>query len=65
MAIPANKVSKARRNSRRANWKLALPGIGECPQCHQPKMAHRVCPECGYYNGKKVMEVGKQDKEAR
>ena len=64
MAIPANKVSKARRNSRRANWKLSLPGISTCPKCHQPKLAHRVCKECGYYDGKKVMEVGKTEKEA-
>ena len=33
MAVPKGKVSKARRNSRRANWKLSMPGIVACPQC--------------------------------
>ena len=57
-AVPKKRTSKARRNSRRsAHWKLSLPGIGECPQCHQPKMNHRVCKNCGYYDGEKVMEV--------
>ena len=27
----------------------------ECPQCHEPKLPHRVCPNCNYYDGKDVM----------
>ena len=55
MAVPKRKMSKARRDRRRANWKLSVPGMVECPQCHEMKMQHRVCPECGYYNGKQVI----------
>ena len=55
MALPKKKVSKARRNSRRANWKLSAPGIVECPQCHEKKQAHRVCAKCGYYDGEQVI----------
>ena len=55
MAVPKRKMSKARRDSRRANWKLTVPGMIECPQCHEMKKPHRVCPECGYYNGKQVI----------
>ncbi|MBU2701204.1 large subunit ribosomal protein L32 [Sporomusaceae bacterium BoRhaA] len=55
MAVPKRKMSKARRDARRANWKLTVPQLIECPQCHQPKMPHRVCPECGFYNGKAVV----------
>ena len=61
MAVPKGKISKARRNSRRANWKLEMPGIVECPQCHQKKLAHRVCKNCGYYNG--VQVVNKDEKK--
>ena len=60
MAVPKRKMSKARRDSRRANWKLAAPGLVECPQCHGLKRPHHVCPECGYYDGK---EVVKEDEE--
>ena len=45
MAVPKRKMSKARRDSRRANWKLTVPGLVECPQCHEMKMPHRVCPD--------------------
>ena len=55
MAVPKRKMSKARRDSRRANLKLTVPGLVECPQCQEMKMPHRVCPECGYYNGKQVI----------
>ena len=57
MAVPKNKVSKARRNKRRANWKLTVPGMVKCPQCHEFKMPHRVCKFCGYYNGKEVIKI--------
>ena len=56
MAVPKGKISKARKPSRRANWKLSLPGIVECPQCHKMKLAHRVCKNCGYYNGVQVVK---------
>ena len=57
MAVPKNKVSKARRNSRRANWKLTAPNMVECPKCHEFKMPHKVCKACGYYNGKEIIKV--------
>ena len=58
MAVPKRKLTKARRDSRRANWKLTVPGLVECPQCHEKKMPHRVCHDCGYYNGKQGIAVG-------
>ena len=57
MAVPKNKVSKARRDKRRANWKLSAPNLVECPQCHELKMPHSVCPSCGQYKGKEVIKI--------
>ena len=57
MAVPKRRTSKARKRSRKANWKVALPGIVGCPQCHEAKLAHRVCKHCGYYDGKQVVTV--------
>ena len=57
MAVPKRKMSKARRDKRRANWKLTVPNLVDCPQCHEKKMPHRVCPECGFYNGVAVVKA--------
>jgi len=56
MAVPKRKKSKAKTRSRRANWKLSLPGMGECSNCKAVKLSHRVCKECGFYNGKQVLK---------
>ncbi|MCR5445987.1 MAG: 50S ribosomal protein L32 [Schwartzia sp.] len=58
MAAPKRKMSKSRRDSRRSNWKLTAPGYVSCPQCHEPKLPHHVCMECGYYDGKEVIFQG-------
>ena len=56
MAVPKRKTSKAKRNSRRsANVKMSAPALSICPQCHEPKLPHRVCPNCNYYDGKAVV----------
>ena len=57
MAVPKRKTSKARRDKRRANWKLRVPGMVECPQCHELKLPHRVCRECGYYKNREVLNI--------
>ncbi len=57
MAVPKRKVSKARRNSRRANWKLTAPNLVDCPKCGELMMSHRVCKACGSYNGKEVISM--------
>lgn len=57
MAVPKRRTSKAVSRSRKANWKLSMPGMSQCPQCHEYKLAHRVCKNCGYYNGKAVVQV--------
>ncbi len=58
MAVPKRKTSKARRDRRRtAKERLTIPNVMDCPQCHEPKLPHRVCGACGYYNGKEVISV--------
>jgi large subunit ribosomal protein L32 len=37
---------------RRSHLALTLPRLEECPHCHEMKLPHRVCPNCGYYQGR-------------
>jgi len=53
--LPKQRVSKGRRGRRRANQRLTAPALHACPQCHEQKLLHHVCPSCGYYRGRKVI----------
>ena len=57
MAVPKGKTSKQRKRTRAANWKMSAPNLSECSHCHEKKPNHRVCPKCGYYDGKLVKAV--------
>lgn len=57
MAVPKNKISKARRNLRRSSvWKLEAPALTKCGHCGEMIASHRVCANCGYYDGKLVIK---------
>jgi len=62
MAVPKVKVSKARRDKRRANWKAAVPTLVVCPHCKEKTVAHQVCKNCGYYDGEQVIVLEKDKK---
>ena len=57
MPTPKRKMARARTRMRAANWKAQPAPYSECPQCHQPKLPHRVCANCGYYRGRQAIEV--------
>ena len=46
---------KARRDKRRANWKMSAPNLVKCSKCGELMMPHRVCKACGSYNKKEII----------
>ncbi|MBI4401494.1 MAG: 50S ribosomal protein L32 [Nitrospirae bacterium] len=57
MPNPKHRHSKSRRDMRRANKKLTPPSFSICPQCHEPKLPHSTCLNCGTYKGIAVIAV--------
>lgn len=57
MAVPKRRMTRTVRDARRVQHKATAPARSVCPQCHEVKLPHRVCPECGYYDGKEVVET--------
>ncbi|MDR3307227.1 MAG: 50S ribosomal protein L32 [Endomicrobium sp.] len=56
MPNPKRKHTPHRRDCRRsANSKLDAPNASKCSNCGAAKMPHRVCPECGFYDGKLIV----------
>lgn len=67
MAVPKKKTSKRRtRNRASANLKVTPVILGKCSQCGELKKQHMVCGFCGYYAGKKVLNIeSKLDKKLK
>ncbi len=69
MPNPKRKHTPHRRDSRRsANSKIEALNSNICSNCGAPKMPHRVCPSCGFYDGKlivpkKVKKAKKQEQQ--
>jgi large subunit ribosomal protein L32 len=57
MAVPKKKVSKSRRDKRRAHHALAPASYAECPNCGELKRPHHVCGACGHYDGREVLQT--------
>ncbi len=56
MAVPKQKKSKSKSRSRRAQYlKMKIPNLGECTNCGTPRPSHTVCPVCGFYKNKIVI----------
>jgi large subunit ribosomal protein L32 len=34
-----------------------VPRLEECDHCHEPKLPHHACPNCGWYNGRQAIEL--------
>ncbi|MCI1779270.1 MAG: 50S ribosomal protein L32 [Bacteroidales bacterium] len=56
MAHPKHKISKQRRNKRRTHDKVFEPTLTTCPNCGAAVRYHHICPECGYYRGRIIIE---------
>jgi large subunit ribosomal protein L32 len=57
MAVPKRRKTRSKMRMRRAHWRVKAPSKSTCPQCHEPKLPHRVCGNCGYYAGRQVVET--------
>jgi large subunit ribosomal protein L32 len=69
MAVPKRKKTSSRRDQRRMHLFLENPPVTLCTKCKKPARSHTVCYNCGYYNGKEVIDVlgqlTKKEKKAR
>lgn len=56
--LPKRKLSKGRRDRRRAHDAIGIPHLVNCQQCGKKTLPHRVCPSCGTYMGRlQVLEI--------
>ena len=59
---PKRKHSQGRRDRRRAHDALVAINVVTCSNCGEVRPSHTVCPNCGYYQGREVIAVEKEQK---
>ena len=57
MAVPKRRSSNQKTRSRRAHDFLTPKQLAACPQCSTAIPTHVICPNCGYYMGRTVVEA--------
>lgn len=55
MAVPRNRTSNARKNSRRSHHAKTRINVQDCTNCGVHVLPHHVCAACGYYAGRNVL----------
>jgi large subunit ribosomal protein L32 len=62
MPVPKQRKSKSKRDMRRSNHdKLAPPTLVACGHCGEFTRPHHVCPACGFYKARSVIEIREED----
>lgn len=57
MAVPKRRQSNARTGTRRAHDQKKPKQLHYCPKCSAAVPSHVICPQCGYYMGRVVVET--------
>lgn len=60
MAVPKRKHSNSRTGKRRAHDAKKPKQLSFCPKCSTAIPTHVVCPNCGFYMGRTVVQVSDQ-----
>ena len=57
MAVPRNRMSNSRKNTKRAHHAKTPKSTSVCANCNTTKLPHTLCQACGSYNGRVVIET--------
>ena len=57
MPLPKKRQSRSRPRKRRTHDALEAKSLATCPRCNQAKPPHTICPNCGHYAGRSVLEM--------
>lgn len=60
MAVPKRNHSNSRSGKRRSHDHLKKRQLAFCPQCSTSVPTHTICPKCGYYMGRTLVESNEQ-----
>jgi large subunit ribosomal protein L32 len=63
MAVPKRRTSRSKKGTRRSHHHVTPVQIQYCKRCNEPVLPHRVCANCGHYQGRDAIVV--EDEKSR
>ena len=60
MSVPKQRHTKQRRDRKRERFSIDPIATQTCPKCKKAMQPHRVCPSCGFYKGKEMVNTLKK-----
>ena len=51
------RATRSHRNNRRSHHALNVVALSKCSTCGAMHQSHRICMNCGSYNGRKVLDL--------
>jgi large subunit ribosomal protein L32 len=65
MPNPKRRHSNTRTRKRRTHDKMTAMNTSACANCGNPIAPHRVCPKCGHYKGRQVIQIKAKEKKKK
>jgi len=69
MAVPRHSHTRSKVGKTRMHKYIERVSLNVCAKCRKPVLSHTACLNCGYYNGREVINVmaslTKKEKRAR
>lgn len=60
MGLPAKQRTRTSKRQRASHFALKTPPTTKCGQCGAFNKPHRACAKCGFYRGRRVIDVAKR-----
>lgn len=51
------RATRSHRNNRRSHHALDTVRVSKCQNCQALHKSHAICLNCGWYNGRKVVDI--------
>ncbi|MDE1975424.1 MAG: 50S ribosomal protein L32 [Patescibacteria group bacterium] len=51
------RATRSHRDNRRSHHALDEARLSKCQNCGTPHRSHAICMSCGWYNGRKVIDL--------
>lgn len=62
MAEPKKRTNNSKQGMRRMHDKIKVGAVVFCEKCHEPKIKHQVCYNCGTYKNNTVIDLNTKKK---